>query len=55
MEGDPCYFNPFNPSNFLKNRSFVPTDFLSKLPLDVYIRPDFFPELRFDVYNVIIN
>ena len=42
--------HPFIPSDFLKTRLVVPTDFLCKLPLDVYIRHDFFSQLPFDVY-----
>ena len=44
------FINPFNPSDILKNRSVVPTDFLCKLPLDIDIRHDFCSQLPFDVY-----
>ena len=44
----------FNPSDFLKKRSVVPTDFLCKLPLDVYTRHDFFSQLSFDVYTSLL-
>ena len=45
------FINTFNPSDFLENRSVKPTDFLCRLPLDVYIRHDFFSQLPFDVYT----
>ena len=46
--------NPFNPGDFSKNHSVVPTNFLCKLLLDVYIRHDFFFLFPFDVYTSLL-